>query len=211
MRDRNVCACGFCSPFDSAACDACGADLYAPAGGLTLWLLQDTSTALTTKLAKRLGPRFGREVHISPGRVAAGPSRRPRPWKGNSATAFLNQVARRARCGEIVLGIAEGNVVPAIGWNFLFGLAYLGQRCAVMSLHPLRADGASTSKVLARAEAIAVHELGHALGLDHHGYEDDVHCVMVGDVEYDCVEALDAGTAEFCETCARRAGRPART
>jgi predicted Zn-dependent protease len=49
---------------------------------------------------------------------------------------------------------------------------------------------------------IALHELGHSLGLDHHSYKEDVDCVMIGDATMDCTETVDDGGIVFCNDCA---------
>ncbi len=52
-----------------------------------------------------------------------------------------------------------------------------------------------------RAATIAIHEIGHNCGLDHHGYDEGIDCVMTADTELDCLERLDEGTHRFCRAC----------
>ena len=53
-----------------------------------------------------------------------------------------------------------------------------------------------------RAVKIALHEIGHTFGLDHHSYEDGVDCLMIGDAEVDSVETVDSRGGRFCADCA---------
>jgi len=69
-----------------------------------------------------------------------------------------------------------------------------------MSLAPLREGRPTRKKLGARASKIALHELGHALDLDHHAYG-DTDCLMVGDTEIDSVSELDKGSLRFCREC----------
>ena len=47
----------------------------------------------------------------------------------------------------------------------------------------------------------AIHEIGHNCGLDHHGYDTGIACVMTADTDLDCLERLDQGTHRFCSAC----------
>jgi predicted Zn-dependent protease len=51
--------------------------------------------------------------------------------------------------------------------------------------------------------SIAVHELGHAFGLDDMPYDHD-DCVMCGEVENDSIYTIDGGTISFCDKCGSR-------
>lgn len=80
-------------------------------------------------------------------------------------------------------------------------MAYLGLPAAVLGVEQLTWDHPSDRRLKKRMLQIAVHELGHCLGLDHHDYEDGLRCVMIGDEEVDSVEGIDQGTASFCHHC----------
>lgn len=89
------------------------------------------------------------------------------------ATAFLNQADRRTRRSTTFsVGLSEVNIVPGANWNYLFAYAYLGMSSCVVSLHEMSSDRPATSLLMKRAAAIAVHEIGHNCGLDHHGLFD---------------------------------------
>lgn len=203
MRDADLCpSCNTTNAPGERACRTCASPLYqANVGGLTIWTLGDVDPMVLTALGRRLGRRLGLPVVKQPALLAPALSHRPRHWRGISSNALLNQVHRRRRRERLVLGITEENIVPGVGWNYLFGLAYMEGRSAILSLHPLRADRPSKKLLVARAEKIALHELGHAVGLDHHSYEEDIGCLMPGNVEQDSLETVDEGAAWFCRSC----------
>jgi predicted Zn-dependent protease len=148
-----------------------------------------------------IGKSLRLPVVVQPALLDPRPSRRAE-WRGASATAFLNQVDRRTDRGTVFsLGITEENIVPGAAWNFLFGYAYLGQPSCVITLHQMSSASPKARDLVRRAATIAIHEIGHNCGLDHHGYDEDIACVMTADTELDCLERLDEGTHRFCRTC----------
>lgn len=76
---------------------------------------------------------------------------------------------------------------------YVFGLASLTDRIAVVSLSRIDDDG--TEKLRRRLHKLVLHEAGHALGLHHH---DDPHCVMRQDPT---TESLDSAPERPCEQC----------
>ena len=48
-----------------------------------------------------------------------------------------------------------------------------------------------------------VKALADNCGLDHHGYDEGIDCVMTADTGLDCLERLDEGTQRFCGACRR--------
>lgn len=123
-------------------------------------------------------------------------------WSGLAVTPMLNDLLSTQRRGvRLNLGVTASNVVPDSYDNFLFGMAYMGLPAAVLSIEPLTWDEPSTAKLKKRMLQIAIHELGHCLGLDHHGYHDGIDYFMIGDEEVDSVEGIDGGTREFCTEC----------
>jgi archaemetzincin len=102
-----------------------------------------------------------------------------------------------------VLGVAEVDLfIPIL--TFVFGLAHLGARCALVSLHRLRSEfyglPADPELILSRLEKEAVHELGHTVHLTHCP---DFGCVM----HYsNAVEEVDLKSATFCRSCRKKMG-----
>jgi len=201
--DFNNCAgCGAAAGVDKLSCPECREPLIAPAKrSIAVWRLGEVRAGVLSGITRIVSEAFKVPVVVQPSLLDPRPSLRPR-WKGVSATAFLNQVDRRAKRGVLFsLGITEENIVPGAAWNYLFGYAYLGRPSCVVSLHQISSDGADLKAIVRRAAAIAIHEIGHNCGLDHHGYDDGIPCVMTADTPLDCLELLDEGTHKFCRDC----------
>jgi predicted Zn-dependent protease len=211
--DHNICpACARRAPLDAVRCPSCGEQLLLPArGALSVFQLGSVPEPVLRGLRRNLARRFHRPVVVQPALVDPRPSARPR-WRGRSASVFLRQIeSRKRRGGFATVGLSADNIVPAADWNYVFGLGRMHGRAAVVSLHMLSRDGRpDVATIIDRATKVAVHEVGHGLGLGHHSYVDGVRCVMVGDVERDCCDTLDAGTASFCASCGRRCPRSRR-
>lgn len=203
--DSNICGrCGASSPPDARACKQCGTPAVLDSKGcVALWRLSQVRPAVLHGVARVISKSLRLPVIVQPSLLDPRPSRRP-GWNGVSATAFLNQVNRRSRRGTVFsVGITEQNIVPGAAWNYLFGYACLGRPSCVVSLHAMSSDDPSAGLLVKRAATIAIHEIGHNCGLDHHGYAEGIACVMTADTELDCLERLDEGTHKFCRECRR--------
>lgn len=71
----------------------------------------------------------------------------------------------------------------------------------VVRLHEISSDPPGTSLLVKRAATIAIHEIGHNCGLDHHDYDEGIACVMTANTELDCLERHDEGMHRFCRAC----------
>jgi archaemetzincin len=80
----------------------------------------------------------------------------------------------------------------------IFGLGQLGGRTCVVSTFRLGARGADEAKLRERLRKVAIHEVGHVMGLPHCPHEG---CVM-RDAEAS-IATVDAETGTFCESCAK--------
>jgi hypothetical protein len=69
--------------------------------------------------------------------------------------------------------------------------------------NPLAVDDPDPEILSERMAKIAVHELGHAFGLEDMPY-DHADCVMCGDTDLDSLDTLDHGSIDFCGPCMRR-------
>lgn len=202
-RDWNICEhCNLYLDLDAPTCPTCEQPILRDATGkIALWRLGTLPDGIIGNLAAGLRAAFGVGAVIQPTFLDERPSARP-TWRGLSSNVFLDQVHRRHRAGVFVnLGVTALNIVPDSRHNFLFGYAYVGEPAAVVSLHPLDPDGIAPELLVKRLLNIAIHEIGHTLGLDHHGYDDGVECVMIGDETIDSLQTVDQCSATFCSTC----------
>jgi len=105
------------------------------------------------------------------------------------ADTFLEWVSMES---GLVLGITDVDLYTE-GLNFVFGLADIGGRAAVISLFHLK--DSDRVRYIDRAVKEALHEIGHALGLHHcHNY----WCVMhFSNTVWD----TDRKSTEYCSTC----------
>jgi len=116
----------------------------------------------------------------------------------NSATILKHLMTC---CPDQVLGFvgvtAVDLFVPIL--KYVYGLAEMEGRCAIISLHRLRPEfydlPPDQDLLEERLKKTALHELGHCLGLTHCK---DRRCVMYSSVR---VDDTDAKQAEFCPTC----------
>ena len=210
--DSNLCPeCGAGAPIKSRLCASCATPVVRGAkGSIEFWRLGDVRPAILNGMVRVVSHSLGLPVVRQPSFLDPRPSRRT-GWNGVSATAFLNQIDRRSRRGTTFsVGITEENIVPGASWNYLFGYAYLGMPSCVVSLHELSSDDPSTALLVKRAAAIAIHEIGHNCGLDHHDYDEGVACVMTADTDLDCLDRLDEGTHRFCRACSKAVERKLR-
>jgi predicted Zn-dependent protease len=180
-------------------------------GGIAIWQIGRVSKSYLLGLAGGLAKAFGVKTVIHSAVIPEKNYERD-GWSGLAATPMLNDLLSRHRRGvRLNLGVTASNVVPDSYHNFLFGMAYMGLPAAVLGIEPLTWDETSPEKLKKRMLQIAIHELGHCLGLDHHGYDDDIDCVMIGDEEVDSVEGIDSGTSKFCRECLKTVrGKPKR-
>jgi len=203
MRDTNTCPhCRQRNRIEDVRCSYCRQVIILPAAGaVTIWRLGPVRYGLIGILGRVLTDALGIPCVIQPAFLDERPSARPQ-WNGISANVFLRQTLARSRKREVAaLGITEKNIVPSADYNFLFGYAYLGLPAATASIHPLAQDSPTETLLAERLAKIGLHELGHTFGLDHHDYEEEIDCLMVGDAEVDCTEEVDTGGLRFCEPC----------
>ncbi|RMD68500.1 MAG: hypothetical protein D6819_09210 [Gammaproteobacteria bacterium] len=110
------------------------------------------------------------------------------------AEVLLSRV--RAVPGEKAIGIADVDLYAG-GLNFVFGLAEMPGKAAVVSLYRLR-FGADEGLFRERAVKETVHEFGHTLGLPHCPHP---RCVMHFS---NTLEEVDSKGKTFCLSCQQK-------
>ena len=204
-KDSNTCPhCRQRNTIEDIACSYCRQAIVLPADcAITIRRVGPVRDGLTEILSRVLSDAFEVPCVIQPAFMDERPSLRE-GWKGISANVFLTQTLRRCRKREVAaIGITEKKLVPSAECNFLFVYAYMGLPAAAASIHPLALDSPWEQLLVERFAKIALHEPGYTFGLDHHDYEEQIDCLMVGDVSVYCTETVDFGGIRFCHRCLR--------
>lgn len=153
---------------------------------------------LLAGLRRRLAEAYRIPVSVARSRLYLRGDGYSLPRDQYRADVLLDRLCDRvAEDGTCLLGVTEADVyVPH--YNFLFGYSYVGGCCALLAVARLDEDGGAVTRlVLDRAAKIAIHELGHAFGLEHCR---ERGCVM----RYaDRVAAVDHENGRFCRDCRR--------
>jgi len=124
-------------------------------------------------------------------------------YRADKLLDFLDdQTAAKYR---IVIGLTSKDISTTKDehedWG-IFGLGELGGRVCVVSTFRLNARGADEKKLRERFWKVAVHEVGHVMGLDH--------CPKKGCIMQDAessIVTVDEESGEFCEGCNAELGR----
>lgn len=164
--------------------------------------IQPLDTVKTERLEvvkKGLEEAFGCKVEILPPRPLpkeAWYAPRSR-YRAEKLLLTLNQETDKKY--PIVLGITTKDISTTKqeheDWG-IFGLGEVAGRSCVVSTFRLGARGAEGHQRNERLRKIAVHEVGHVVGLDH--------CPEPGCVMQDAessIATVDAETGKFCDTC----------
>ncbi len=100
---------------------------------------------------------------------------------------------------RIVIGLTSKDISTTKDehedWG-IFGFGEVGGRVCVVSTFRLNARGADEAKLRERMRKVAIHEVGHVMGLDHCP---EKGCIMQ-DAESSIV-TVDEENGQFCETC----------
>ncbi len=118
-------------------------------------------------------------------------------YRADKLLTFLDgQTAAKYR---IVIGLTSKDISTTKGehedWG-IFGLGEVDGRVCVVSSFRLNARGADENKLRERFWKVAVHEVGHVMGLDH--------CPSKGCIMQDAegsILTVDEENGKFCEGC----------
>jgi len=147
--------------------------------------------------------KFGLKVTILPKidirRFSAGYNEIRGQFLGRAFLPVLTAIRNELRA-KAILGITDVDLYEE-GLNFIFGLASLYLRAAVISLHRLRPGfyGERNGRLLKdRAIKEAMHELGHVFGLDHCP---NPRCVMHFS---NSILDTDFKGRDYCDNCLKK-------
>jgi archaemetzincin len=108
------------------------------------------------------------------------------------ASKILKSLAAETDGAPLKLGLTQGDLsIPIL--TYVYGESQLGGRAAVISLH--RLFDIDRQVVYNRAAKVAVHEVGHLLGLEHCW---EAGCLMRFSKQ---LEQLDRLPLRFCSSC----------
>ncbi len=108
------------------------------------------------------------------------------------ALKIIKQFSKEEQGAVFKMGVTEFDICTPI-LTFVYGESQLGGRIALISMNRLHGDGAEST--YERAAKIAVHEVGHILGLEHCW---EVRCLMHFSRNLD---QLDSLPLKFCSAC----------
>jgi archaemetzincin len=162
----------------------------------------DVDGDLLADIARETSQAFSLPCRVSPAYASLPPTGRDAQRGQYDADVLRDQLsASPLEPGTCLIGVTEADLY-ASGLNFVFGEAAVPGQVAVMSLARLRPRTAgheiNRGLLLDRATKVAIHELGHLMGLGHCA---DETCVMWF---ANSTGELDRGGREFCLRCARK-------
>jgi archaemetzincin len=163
--------------------------------------------AVDERILREIGEAIVDELHV---RIRIEPQREmpERAWypprSRHRAQAILDAMAEwEIEDAFRVIAVTEkeisarSNLVPDWGVG---GLGMVGGRYAVVSTFLVRRASRTDSDLFRRARALALHEVGHTLGMPHCG----VFACLMRDAQGKLIRSLDLSTGRWCGRCRRR-------
>jgi archaemetzincin len=125
------------------------------------------------------------------------------PRQRYRADALLDHLsAATPEAHQVVIGLTAKDISVTKDehedWG-IFGLGQLDGRVCVVSTFRLGARGADEAKLRERLRKVAIHEVGHVMGLPHCEHESCVMRDAVGSIA-----TVDGETGAFCAECDRQ-------
>lgn len=108
---------------------------------------------------------------------------------------IVSDLARRVEPSSLGLFGIMGGDLYGLDLSYVFGMALIENRAGIHSLHRY---GTSDTVLRRRALKVAVHEIGHMLGLEHCVY---YNCLMNGS---NTIEELDHEPVHLCPVCLQK-------
>ncbi len=155
-------------------------------------------------LAAEIALRTGAVVRVAPAQELPAAAYNA-SWDRHDADVVLEHLAAHAGQGTWkVLGLTTA---PLLRWDGATPAPVMGSgkvrgRAAVVSTQSLEWRSVAQQSVQRRVTAVALHELGHTLGLRHCAVGG---CVM-GESHGDSVVWADMGRTDYCVLCRLKAG-----
>jgi len=166
-----------------------------PLGPVEAKQLEEISTAITDRL--NVTVRLERQRKLPPAAYYA-PRKR---WRAEKLLEALTADPPEGAWKVLAVTKAEISTTKdeIYDWG-IGGLGDIGGTACVVSSYLLRKHSRTEEVLLRRLTDLAVHELGHTLGLDHCPTEG---CVM-RDAYGKLIRSIDSSTGQFCESCRRK-------
>lgn len=165
--------------------------------------LGDVEPELLAAVSKAVAEQVNATVEIAPKEaLPAEAFYKPRKrWRAEKLLDFLDTKAKGA---WRVVGVTNAEISTTKGDIFDWGIAGLGNLggpTCVVSAQLYKKHSPSKAVMIRRFSDVAVHELGHTLGMPHCESEG---CVMA-DAKGNAIKSADRSTGAYCEPCRKLA------
>jgi archaemetzincin len=161
--------------------------------------LGDVEPELLAAVSKAITARVNATVEIAK-KEALPPEAFYKPRKRWRAEKLLDFLDTKADGAWRVIGVTNAEISTTKGDIFDWGIAGLGTLegvSCVVSAQLYKKHSKTKAQMLHRFSDVAVHELGHTLGMPHC---ESSGCVMA-DAKGNAIKSADRSTGQYCEPC----------